>query len=130
MFNVCVCVCVFTAPQDMFETSEQGGCPTAGCKGVGHIKGARYSGHHRCVCVCPVFSITAVQSLFIHTVYTHVMKWDTQQMWKPFHNLGFSWAVSHNHQHYQARMIDRWPTQTDSWKLYFNSHFRHSMNYK
>uniref|UniRef100_A0A8C7HWS6 L3MBTL histone methyl-lysine binding protein 3 n=1 Tax=Oncorhynchus kisutch TaxID=8019 RepID=A0A8C7HWS6_ONCKI len=26
---------------------DQGGCPTPGCKGVGHIKGARYSGHHR-----------------------------------------------------------------------------------
>ncbi|KAB5517065.1 hypothetical protein PHYPO_G00185170 [Pangasianodon hypophthalmus] len=26
--------------------SEQGGCPTPGCRGVGHIKGARYSGHH------------------------------------------------------------------------------------
>uniref|UniRef100_A0A8C2ITC5 L3MBTL histone methyl-lysine binding protein 3 n=1 Tax=Cyprinus carpio TaxID=7962 RepID=A0A8C2ITC5_CYPCA len=34
-------------PQDMFETSEQSGCPTPGCTGVGHIKGARYSGHHR-----------------------------------------------------------------------------------
>ncbi|MGH0145327.1 UNVERIFIED_CONTAM: hypothetical protein FKN15_052217 [Acipenser sinensis] len=34
------------SPQDMFEASEQGGCPTPGCKGVGHIKGARYSGHH------------------------------------------------------------------------------------
>ncbi|KAM9713022.1 LOW QUALITY PROTEIN: lethal(3)malignant brain tumor-like protein 4, partial [Menidia menidia] len=24
----------------------QGVCPTAGCRGVGHIKGAKYSGHH------------------------------------------------------------------------------------
>ncbi|XP_056290607.1 lethal(3)malignant brain tumor-like protein 1 [Pseudoliparis swirei] len=24
----------------------QGGCPTRGCRGVGHIKGAKYSGHH------------------------------------------------------------------------------------
>uniref|UniRef100_A0A8C7UET6 L3MBTL histone methyl-lysine binding protein 3 n=1 Tax=Oncorhynchus mykiss TaxID=8022 RepID=A0A8C7UET6_ONCMY len=30
----------------------QGGCPTPGCKGVGHIKGARYSGHHSAV-GCP-----------------------------------------------------------------------------
>ncbi|XP_056115226.1 lethal(3)malignant brain tumor-like protein 3 isoform X1 [Rhinichthys klamathensis goyatoka] len=43
-------------PQDMFETSEQGGCPTAGCKGVGHIKGARYSGHHSAV-GCPYSDI-------------------------------------------------------------------------
>uniref|UniRef100_A0A674A7B3 L3MBTL histone methyl-lysine binding protein 3 n=1 Tax=Salmo trutta TaxID=8032 RepID=A0A674A7B3_SALTR len=35
------------SPQELFESSEQGGCPTPGCKGVGHIKGARYSGHHR-----------------------------------------------------------------------------------
>ena len=25
----------------------QGGCPTPGCTGVGHIKGAKYSAHHR-----------------------------------------------------------------------------------
>uniref|UniRef100_A0A674B4J8 L3MBTL histone methyl-lysine binding protein 3 n=1 Tax=Salmo trutta TaxID=8032 RepID=A0A674B4J8_SALTR len=36
------------SPQELFESSGQGGCPTPGCKGVGHIKGARYSGHHRC----------------------------------------------------------------------------------
>uniref|UniRef100_A0A3Q3W6A2 SAM domain-containing protein n=1 Tax=Mola mola TaxID=94237 RepID=A0A3Q3W6A2_MOLML len=27
----------------------QGVCPTAGCRGVGHIKGAKYTGHHRSV---------------------------------------------------------------------------------
>uniref|UniRef100_A0A673MWI3 Lethal(3)malignant brain tumor-like protein 3 n=1 Tax=Sinocyclocheilus rhinocerous TaxID=307959 RepID=A0A673MWI3_9TELE len=43
-------------PQDMFETSEQGSCPTPGCKGVGHIKGARYSGHHSAV-GCPYSDI-------------------------------------------------------------------------
>ncbi|RXM36342.1 Lethal(3)malignant brain tumor-like protein 3 [Acipenser ruthenus] len=44
------------SPQDMFEASEQGGCPTPGCKGVGHIKGARYSGHHSAV-GCPYSDI-------------------------------------------------------------------------
>ncbi|KAJ8275095.1 hypothetical protein COCON_G00097200 [Conger conger] len=44
------------SPQDMFESSEQGGCPTPGCKGVGHIKGARYSGHHSAV-GCPYSDI-------------------------------------------------------------------------
>ncbi|KAJ8270751.1 hypothetical protein GJAV_G00118820 [Gymnothorax javanicus] len=44
------------SPQDMFESSEQGGCPTAGCKGVGHIKGSRYSGHHSAV-GCPYSDI-------------------------------------------------------------------------
>ncbi|XP_036406188.1 lethal(3)malignant brain tumor-like protein 3 [Megalops cyprinoides] len=44
------------SPQDMFDSSEQGGCPTAGCKGVGHIKGARYSGHHSAV-GCPYSDI-------------------------------------------------------------------------
>ncbi|XP_065125045.1 lethal(3)malignant brain tumor-like protein 3 isoform X1 [Paramisgurnus dabryanus] len=42
--------------QDMFEVSEQGGCPTPGCRGVGHIKGARYSGHHSAV-GCPYSDI-------------------------------------------------------------------------
>ncbi|CAB1340258.1 unnamed protein product, partial [Coregonus sp. 'balchen'] len=43
-------------PQELFESSEQGGCPTPGCKGVGHIKGARYSGHHSAV-GCPYSDI-------------------------------------------------------------------------
>ncbi|XP_037393740.1 lethal(3)malignant brain tumor-like protein 3 isoform X3 [Pygocentrus nattereri] len=43
------------SPQDMFESSEVG-CPTPGCKGVGHIKGARYSGHHSAV-GCPYSEI-------------------------------------------------------------------------
>jgi len=25
----------------------QGSCPTPGCNGIGHIKGAKYTGHHR-----------------------------------------------------------------------------------
>lgn len=29
------------------SSPSQGVCPTAGCRGVGHIKGARYTGHHR-----------------------------------------------------------------------------------
>uniref|UniRef100_A0A4W5K1X1 L3MBTL histone methyl-lysine binding protein 3 n=1 Tax=Hucho hucho TaxID=62062 RepID=A0A4W5K1X1_9TELE len=44
------------SPQELFEPSEQGGCPTPGCKGVGHIKGARYSGHHSAV-GCPYSDI-------------------------------------------------------------------------
>ncbi|KAI4873894.1 hypothetical protein NFI96_029742 [Prochilodus magdalenae] len=43
------------SPQDIFESSEAG-CPTPGCKGVGHIKGARYSGHHSAV-GCPYSEI-------------------------------------------------------------------------
>ena len=31
------------------ETHQQGSCPTPGCSGVGHIKGAKYVGHHRSV---------------------------------------------------------------------------------
>ncbi|XP_051500790.1 lethal(3)malignant brain tumor-like protein 3 isoform X2 [Myxocyprinus asiaticus] len=41
---------------DMVETSEQNGCPTPGCKGIGHIKGARYAGHHSAV-GCPYSDI-------------------------------------------------------------------------
>ncbi|XP_062323841.1 lethal(3)malignant brain tumor-like protein 3 isoform X2 [Osmerus eperlanus] len=42
--------------QEVLESSEQGGCPTPGCKGIGHIKGARYSGHHSAV-GCPYSDI-------------------------------------------------------------------------
>ncbi|KAK6491918.1 lethal(3)malignant brain tumor-like protein 3 isoform X1 [Huso huso] len=33
-------------PADLKTTTSQGVCPTPGCRGVGHIKGARYTGHH------------------------------------------------------------------------------------
>ncbi|XP_067840658.1 lethal(3)malignant brain tumor-like protein 3 isoform X2 [Heptranchias perlo] len=35
------------SPLDLVEASAQGGCPTPGCKGIGHIKGVKHSGHHR-----------------------------------------------------------------------------------
>ncbi|CAG5120603.1 unnamed protein product [Candidula unifasciata] len=28
------------------HSSDSGGCPTVGCNGIGHIKGAKYTGHH------------------------------------------------------------------------------------
>ncbi|XP_010134000.1 PREDICTED: lethal(3)malignant brain tumor-like protein 3 [Buceros rhinoceros silvestris] len=34
------------SPLELVEALEHGGCPTAGCKGVGHIKRARHIGHH------------------------------------------------------------------------------------
>uniref|UniRef100_A0A8C5TJW9 L3MBTL histone methyl-lysine binding protein 3 n=1 Tax=Malurus cyaneus samueli TaxID=2593467 RepID=A0A8C5TJW9_9PASS len=40
------------SPLELVEALEQGGCPTAGCKGVGHIKRARHIGHHSAVS-CP-----------------------------------------------------------------------------
>lgn len=33
-------------PGDLASVQGQGGCPTPGCKGIGHIKGAKYAGHH------------------------------------------------------------------------------------
>nr|XP_006811109.1 PREDICTED: lethal(3)malignant brain tumor-like protein 3-like [Saccoglossus kowalevskii] len=33
-------------PVDLLVTPGQSGCPTPGCKGIGHIKGAKYTGHH------------------------------------------------------------------------------------
>ncbi|KAL4236917.1 SAM domain binding [Mactra antiquata] len=33
-------------PQDLVVTTGPGVCPTPGCKGIGHIKGPKYSGHH------------------------------------------------------------------------------------
>ncbi|XP_071807333.1 lethal(3)malignant brain tumor-like protein 4 isoform X1 [Asterias amurensis] len=33
-------------PSQLLETPGQAGCPTPGCNGIGHIKGAKYTGHH------------------------------------------------------------------------------------
>ncbi|NWU50292.1 LMBL3 protein, partial [Dromas ardeola] len=40
------------SPLELVEALEHGGCPTAGCKGVGHMKRARHIGHHSAVS-CP-----------------------------------------------------------------------------
>ncbi|KAM6081315.1 lethal(3)malignant brain tumor-like protein 3 isoform 1-T4 [Chlamydotis macqueenii] len=40
------------SPLELVEALEHGGCPTAGCKGVGYIKRARHIGHHSAV-TCP-----------------------------------------------------------------------------
>ncbi|NWQ73864.1 LMBL3 protein, partial [Columbina picui] len=40
------------SPLELVEALEHGGCPTAGCKGVGNIKRARHIGHHSAV-TCP-----------------------------------------------------------------------------
>ncbi|NXP49617.1 LMBL3 protein, partial [Heliornis fulica] len=40
------------SPLELVEALEHGGCPTAGCRGVGHIKRARHIGHHSAV-TCP-----------------------------------------------------------------------------
>ncbi|OXB64487.1 hypothetical protein ASZ78_015971 [Callipepla squamata] len=34
------------SPLELVEALEHGGCPTAGCKGVGHVKRARHIAHH------------------------------------------------------------------------------------
>lgn len=34
------------SPEELVMSPDHGGCPTPGCKGVGHIKGAKYIGHH------------------------------------------------------------------------------------
>nr|XP_057915637.1 lethal(3)malignant brain tumor-like protein 4 isoform X2 [Doryrhamphus excisus] len=33
-------------PPPEWSTPSQGACPTSGCRGVGHIKGPKYTGHH------------------------------------------------------------------------------------
>ena len=38
---------IFLAPEELIHSPGQSGCPTPGCKGIGHIKGAKYIGHHR-----------------------------------------------------------------------------------
>ncbi|XP_053237876.1 lethal(3)malignant brain tumor-like protein 3 isoform X4 [Podarcis raffonei] len=44
------------SPLELVEALEQGGCPTVGCKGVGHIKRARHTGHHSALS-CPYSEI-------------------------------------------------------------------------
>lgn len=56
MLSVLVLLCdgmmvwfVPIAPEDLVETPE---CPTPGCRGIGHVKGAKYVSHHTAV-NCP-----------------------------------------------------------------------------
>ncbi|XP_038669610.1 lethal(3)malignant brain tumor-like protein 4 [Scyliorhinus canicula] len=44
------------SPTDLAASPGQGGCPTPGCKGIGHIKGARYAAHYTLVS-CPYSEI-------------------------------------------------------------------------
>ncbi|GCB65650.1 lethal(3)malignant brain tumor-like protein 4 isoform X1 [Scyliorhinus torazame] len=44
------------SPADLAVSPGQGGCPTPGCKGIGHIKGARYAAHYTLVS-CPYSEI-------------------------------------------------------------------------
>ena len=45
--TVASCDTFLSAPEDLAASPSQGGCPTIGCSGVGHIKGAKFAGHHR-----------------------------------------------------------------------------------
>lgn len=40
-------VAASAGPSDLKSSVTQGVCPTLGCRGVGHIRGAKYTGHHR-----------------------------------------------------------------------------------
>ncbi|MGH0155741.1 UNVERIFIED_CONTAM: hypothetical protein FKN15_032839 [Acipenser sinensis] len=56
-----------TAPQgpaDLKTTSSQGVCPTPGCRGVGHIKGARHTGHHSAF-GCPYSEINMKKEMIL-----------------------------------------------------------------
>ncbi|XP_067867686.1 lethal(3)malignant brain tumor-like protein 4 isoform X3 [Heterodontus francisci] len=44
------------SPADLAVSPGPGGCPTPGCKGIGHIKGARYAAHYTLVS-CPYSEI-------------------------------------------------------------------------
>jgi len=39
-------------PQEIKHWGERGGCETPGCRGIGHIKGSKYTSHHS-VTACP-----------------------------------------------------------------------------
>ena len=39
--------CILLDASDLVVSSGPGICPTPGCKGIGHIKGPKFNGHHR-----------------------------------------------------------------------------------
>jgi hypothetical protein len=39
-------------PEEVHYWASRGGCPTPGCRGLGHVRGARYSGHQS-LAACP-----------------------------------------------------------------------------
>uniref|UniRef100_A0A4W3I2M6 Lethal(3)malignant brain tumor-like protein 1 n=1 Tax=Callorhinchus milii TaxID=7868 RepID=A0A4W3I2M6_CALMI len=49
-------------PLNLMTAPIPGGCPTPGCKGMGHIKGARYTGHHSAF-GCPYSEINMKKEL-------------------------------------------------------------------
>ncbi|XP_069777211.1 lethal(3)malignant brain tumor-like protein 4 isoform X3 [Narcine bancroftii] len=51
--------------QEFVEALVPGGCPTPGCIGVGHIKGARYTGHHSAF-GCPYSELNMKKESVIH----------------------------------------------------------------
>ncbi|RXM35938.1 Lethal(3)malignant brain tumor-like protein 3, partial [Acipenser ruthenus] len=51
-------------PADLKTTSSQGVCPTPGCRGVGHIKGARHTGHHSAF-GCPYSEINMKKEMIL-----------------------------------------------------------------
>ncbi|KAK1172889.1 lethal(3)malignant brain tumor-like protein 3 [Acipenser oxyrinchus oxyrinchus] len=51
-------------PADLKTTSSQGVCPTPGCRGVGHIKGARHIGHHSAF-GCPYSEINMKKEMIL-----------------------------------------------------------------
>lgn len=42
LLNILLDYLYVTAPEDVYESYE---CPTVGCRGVGHIRGAKYTTH-------------------------------------------------------------------------------------
>jgi len=55
----------------LIGASMQGDCPTPGCTGIGHVKGAKYTGHHRCVCI--LFGLAPLTAIYIYQVLSNVL---------------------------------------------------------
>ncbi|XP_055489719.1 lethal(3)malignant brain tumor-like protein 4 isoform X2 [Leucoraja erinacea] len=51
--------------QGFVASPTPGGCPTPGCIGIGHIKGARYTGHHSAF-GCPYSELNVKKESIIH----------------------------------------------------------------
>ncbi|XP_022091136.1 lethal(3)malignant brain tumor-like protein 1 isoform X2 [Acanthaster planci] len=57
-------------PSQLVANQGQAGCPTPGCNGVGHIKGAKYTGHHSAF-GCPYSLLNmAKETTLIDRLYT------------------------------------------------------------
>ena len=64
---------LFIASTDLAMPSAPGSCPTVGCTGIGHIKGPKYSGHHRLVLVLSAYIYIYIY-IYIYVIIIIIMQ--------------------------------------------------------